>query len=66
MEGAGVEDVEVPVVGIALIVMVELPDVAPAAMVPPLTAHVAPVSDWGTVQVTVSAAGNCEFAGEVA
>jgi hypothetical protein len=59
-------DVEVPLlVGIALIVMVALPDVAPAAIVPPFTAQVALVSDCGTVQVTVSAAGNGLFAGFV-
>ena len=52
-------------VGIALIVMVALPDVAPAAIVPPFTAQVALVSDCGTVQVTLSAAGNGLFAGLV-
>jgi hypothetical protein len=45
--------------------MVALPDVAPAAIVPPFTAQVALVSDCGTVQVTVSAAGNGLFAGFV-
>lgn len=55
----------VPEVGIALMVMVALPEVAPAAIVPPFTVQVAPVSDWGTAQVTVSAAGKGAFAGFV-
>lgn len=46
-------------------VMVELPEMAPAAIVPPFTVQVAPVSDWGTAQVTVSAAGKGAFAGFV-
>src|SRR5580700_3568529 len=54
-----------PGVGIALIVIVELPELAPAAIVPPFTVQVAPVSDCGTAQVTVSAAGNGTFAGLV-
>jgi len=64
VHGVDVED-PLPVVGIALIVMVALPDVAPAAIVPPFTAQVALVSDCGTVQVTVSAAGKGLFAGFV-
>jgi len=62
--GAGTEDPELfAVVGIALIVTVELPDVAPAAIVPGFTEQVAPVSDCGTAQVTVIAEGNGALAG---
>ena len=53
------------VVGIALMVMVELADMVFAGMEDGFAEHVAPVSDCGTVQVTVSADGNGEFAGVV-
>jgi len=41
-----------------LMLMVELPEVAPAGMVGVPTIHVAPVSDCGRAQLIVSAAGN--------
>jgi hypothetical protein len=52
-------------VGMALMVMVELADTAFAGMDDGLAEHVAPVSDCGTVQATVSADGNGEFSGVV-
>jgi hypothetical protein len=53
------------VAGIALIVMVELADMVFAGMDEGFAEHVAPVSDCGVVQATVSADGNGEFAGVV-
>lgn len=53
------------VVGIALMVMVELADAVFAGMEEGFAEHVAPVSDCGTVQATVSADGSGEFAGVV-
>jgi hypothetical protein len=50
-------------VGTALIVMVVLPDVAPAAIVVGLAAHVAPVSICGSVHVIVIVEGKGAFAG---
>lgn len=49
--------------GIALIETVVLPDVAPAAIVVGLAAHVAPVSIDGSAHVIVIADGNGAFAG---
>jgi len=46
-----------------LIVTVVLPEVAPAAIVVGLAAHVAPVSICGSVQVIVIADGNGALAG---
>ena len=50
-------------VGIALIVIVVLPEVAPAAIVVGLAAHVAPESICGSVHVMVIADGKGAFAG---
>jgi hypothetical protein len=55
-------DVEVPVgpplVGIALIVMIELADVVPCAIVVGFATHVAPVRDIGREQVMLTSAGS--------
>ena len=60
--GPEVEDPDDPLlVGTALIVMVVLPDVAPAAIVVGLAAHVAPVSICGSVHVIVIVEGKGAF-----